>query len=183
MPGKLNFGLATVLCNSEPCHIDTSLFIYSLRNKATSFQATADKYHDLRRAYESKRDALANDDIFTTILSDGANRKLSVVKSVKNIVKGKPAKKSWSPHVEQYQTDPSQEFGDAMDSLSKANQDLTKLEEDIHSTKEDPKRLLAAIQVYHDLINKINSTVLKTAPKVDERVKEWKLYMDTIEYV
>jgi hypothetical protein len=124
---------------------------------------------------------LANDEVFTTILNEGANRKVSVVKSVKNIVKGKSAKKTWSPHVEHYQTDPSQEFGDAMDTISKANQDLSKLEEEIHSTKEDPKRLLAAIQIFNDLISKTNAVVQVTTPMIDERVNEWKVYMDTIE--
>ena len=124
---------------------------------------------------------MANDEALGAILADASKKRQSLLKSVKSIVKGKSARQTWNPHVEHYQTNPKAEFGDAMDTLTKAGQDLTKLEQEMHGHKEDPKRLAAVIQEYQDLILKANEVVEQTSPLVVARQSEWATYVETIE--
>lgn len=131
----------------------------------------------------SKRDAMANDAALTAIIEDGTKKRNSLMKSVKKIVQGKAAKKSWSPHVEHYKADPKKEFGDAIDTLEKASKDLTKIEQELHTTKEDPKLLLAVIQEYHDLVQVTDAVVDQTSPIVAARQSEWTKYVAAVEYV
>jgi hypothetical protein len=154
-----------------------------LRKSAAEFEESANQFNELRRAYVSKRDAMANDAALATIIEDGTKKRNSLMKSVKKIVQGKAAKKSWSPHVEHYKTDPTKEFGDAINTLEKASKDLTKLEQELHTTKEDPKLLLAVIQEYHDLLQITNAVVDQTSPNVAARQSEWTKYVAAVEYV
>lgn len=131
----------------------------------------------------SKRDAMANDAALAAIIEDGTKKRNSLMKSVKKIVQGKAAKKSWSPHVEHYKADPKKEFGDAIDTLEKASKDLTKIEQELHTTKEDPKLLLAVIQEYHDLLQVTDAVVDQTSPIVAARQSEWTKYVAAVEYV
>lgn len=153
------------------------------RKCAAEFEESANQFNELRRAYETKRDALANDALLAAIIEDGTKKRNSVIKSVKKIVQGKAAKKSWSPHVEHYKSNPKKEFGDAMDTLTKANKDLTRIEQQLHSTKEDHKLLVAVIQEYTDLLHIANAVVEQTSALIAPRQSEWTKYVAAVEYV
>jgi outer membrane murein-binding lipoprotein Lpp len=158
-----------------------SLEIPGCRNSAQQFDDVATQYQTLKATYEMKRDVMANDETLAAILGDAGKKRQSLLKSVKSIVKGKTARQHWSPHVEHYQTDPKAEFGDAMDTLAKAGQDLTKLEQEMRGHTEDPKRLTAVIQEYQDLILKTNEVVEQTSPRIAACQSEWATFVEAIE--
>ena len=168
------FGIASHTC------IKFSLLEHC-RNSAQQFDEVATQYQTLKATYEVKRDVMANDESLTAILVDAGKKRQSLLKSVKSIVKGKATKHTWSPHVEHYQSDPKAEFGDAMDTLAKAGQDLTKLEQEMRSHHEDPKRLTAAIQEYQDLILKTDDVVAQTSPLIAACQSEWATFVEAIE--
>ena len=165
----------------EPHHL--RFVCFSFRKSAAEFEESANHFNELRRAYETKRDALANDATLAAIIEDGSKKRKSLIKSVKKIVQGKAAPKSWSPHVEHYKSDPKKEFGDAMDSLTKASKDLTKIEQQLHTSKEDHKLLLPVIEEYNDLLQITNALVTQTSAVIPARQSEWTKYAAAVEYV
>jgi hypothetical protein len=153
------------------------------RKDATDFETIATTFEGLKTTYETKRDALANDEAFHTMLEEGLKKKKSFIKSVKKIVKGKPVIKVWSPHQDMYAADRKQEFADAMHTMTKANQDLTTLEQDMQVTKDSPKEQVVFIQEYQDLLLKTNEVIEQTNPLVKARLAEWNTFVEAIEYV
>ena len=145
------------------------------------FSEAASQFDELKKGYELKRDAMANDATLEAILTEGGKKKGFLAKSVTKIVKGKSTKKTWSPHVENYKSDPKNEFGDALDTLKKASMDLSIIEEKLHSLKDDSKLLLAVIQEYNDLILTANSVIDQTLPLIAARRSELKNHEAAVE--
>lgn len=161
-------------------HAFASSHCFNNRKGAADFEAVAAKWAQLKAAYISQRDTLASDDDFEDLLIEGSKTKVSLMKSIKKVAKGKPVAKTWEPHSEEYA--PSRvEFSDTFDSVNKATQDLPKLAQEIRATVELPKRQLPLIQEYRDLLSKAD--VIVNEAVVEVRANEWSTYMEAVEYV
>eukprot|EP00545_Synedropsis_sp_CCMP1620_P003642 CAMPEP_0119008752 /NCGR_PEP_ID=MMETSP1176-20130426/3912_1 /TAXON_ID=265551 /ORGANISM="Synedropsis recta cf, Strain CCMP1620" /LENGTH=276 /DNA_ID=CAMNT_0006961147 /DNA_START=33 /DNA_END=863 /DNA_ORIENTATION=- len=151
---------------------------------AKNYDATiVEKYEKLKSTYVTKRDGLANDEGFQTMLEEGAKKKQSILKSMKKMVKGKPTQKKWSPHADGYEPSSTSDddFADAFDTLAKANADLPKIQQELEATIDLPKRQLPLIKEYNDLLLQTDQVLAQIGPIIESRQADWQNYVQAVE--
>lgn len=152
-----------------------------LRAGAKELSATTKDYEKQREIYKENRNALTIDEDFQKMVGKALNKKQSVVKSFKKIVKRKGLVKSWNPHGDDYEPNPEKDFADALDTLLKANLDLSRLEKEVRGSVDLPKRQVSIAQEYNDLIAKVNELIETTDAEIEKRSTAINILLATVD--
>lgn len=166
------------MINSKDAESDN---IGTCRARVKQLSATTKDYEKEKEIYKEIRNALIIDEDFQKMLGKALNKKQSMVKSFKKIVKKKKLVKAWNPHNDDYEPNPDKDFADALDTLLKANVDLPRLEKEVRGTVDLPKRQVSIAQEYNDLTAKVNELLEAVDADIEERSTAVNIFLATIE--